>query len=156
MLFLDLSLLKVLIREDPIPNECYSVILLTIYFRNIFSVDLVKGLFKVKYDFTKTWNDHNVNFMNLKKSKANFLRDHDSAMLWQPYIVFFNIEGQERIVISDKKPIIYVQPNPDFVYQQSPQETVKIMNCRSLSWTNFVSDKWQIFSLLRLTPDLAD
>ena len=134
-------MLKVLIREDPMPNECYSIILLTMYLRNIFSVDLVKGLFKVKYDFTKTWNDHNVNFMNLKKSKANFLRDHDSAMLWQPYIVFFNIEGQERIVISDKKPIIYVQPNPDFVYQQSPQETVKIMNCRSLSWTNFVSDK---------------
>ena len=26
MLFLDLFLLKVLIREDPIPNECYSVI----------------------------------------------------------------------------------------------------------------------------------
>ena len=138
------------------------IVLLTMYLRNIFSVDLVKGLFKVKYDFSKSWNDHNVNFMNLKKSKANFLRDHDSAMLWQPYIVFFNIEGQERIVISDKKPIIYVQPNPDFVYQQSPKETVKIMNCRSLSCPVLSCpflDKvcyLQIFSLLRLTPDLAD
>ena len=37
-----------------------------IFSRDIINVDLVNGLFKVKFDIRKLWYDPNVNFRNLK------------------------------------------------------------------------------------------
>ena len=92
--------------------------------RDIISVDLVNGLFKVKFDLTKYWTDPNVHFMNLKRTKKNFILHKDLAELWSPYVVFFNIESIERIEQSDRKSITYIEPNPSFIHRRLPKTSV--------------------------------
>ena len=77
----------------------------------------MNGLFKVKYDLKRSWYDPNLKFLHLNEKKQNFISAETQKNIWIPYFVFFNIESEERIEKSDKKPIIYVEPNPSFVYE---------------------------------------
>ena len=97
---------------------------LMIFSRDIINVDLVNGLFKVKFDIRKLWYDPNVNFRNLKKSTKNYVLTDEMEKLWKPYVVFFNIESMERIEKSDRKTIMYIEPNPAFQYRQLPRTSL--------------------------------
>ena len=89
---------------------------------------MVNGLFKVKYDIKRSWYDPNLKFMHLNEKKNNYISEEIQKIIWIPYLVFFNIESQERIEKSDKKPIFFVKPNPSFVFETTGKANVIIMN----------------------------
>ena len=88
----------------------------------------MNGLFKVKYDLKRSWYDPNLKFLHLNEKKQNFISAETQKKIWTPYFVFFNIESEERIEKSDKKPIIYVEPNPSFVYETTGKANLIITN----------------------------
>ena len=88
-----------------------------IYFRQIISIDLVNGLFKVKYDIKRSWYDPGVGYLHLNEKKPNFVNAENLKNIWTPNLVFFNIESKERIEESDKKAIAQIKPNPSFVFK---------------------------------------
>ena len=88
----------------------------------------MNGLFKVKYDIKRSWFDPLVTFLHLNEKKPNFISSEDYQNIWTPYLVFFNIESEERIEMSDKKPFAFIKPNPSFVFGTTGKENVIIMN----------------------------
>lgn len=88
----------------------------------------MNGLFKVKYDIKRSWYDPLLKFMHLNEKKPNFMSAESLENIWKPYLVFFNIESEERIENSDKKPIASIKPNPSFVFETTGKESVIIMN----------------------------
>ena len=88
----------------------------------------MNGLFKVKYDLKRSWYDPNLKFLHLNEKKQNFISAETQKKIWTPYFVFFNIESEEKIEKSDKKTIIYVEPNPSFVYETTGKANLIITN----------------------------
>ena len=82
-------------------------------------------MFKVKFDLSTYWTDPNVNFMNLKRTKKNFVLTKDLEELWLPYVVFFNIESLERKERSDRKSITFIEPNPSYVHRKLPKTSLR-------------------------------
>ena len=88
----------------------------------------MNGLFKVKYDIKRSWYDPLLRYMHLNEKKPNYISAESLGKIWRPYLVFFNIESEERIEKSDKKEVAFIEPNPSFVFSTTDKANVIIMN----------------------------
>ena len=60
-------------------------------FREIYQIDLVNGIFQIKFEIHRSWNDHNLQFMDLNQDQDNYLDEDSKDLIWYPWINFLNI-----------------------------------------------------------------
>ena len=52
---------------------------------------MVHGLFQVKVEIVRLWNDFNLVFMDLNKDQEDFLDSDSVDMIWYPWLEYINI-----------------------------------------------------------------
>lgn len=104
----------------PVGNHDHKFVLkISIVIRDVTYVDEIDKVFRVRFDFVKKWNDHNMKYQNLLNTsdkQLNHLSEEEMKTIWMPYVVFFNTESKDRIRKSDKKDVLKILPNEDFIH----------------------------------------
>ena len=104
----------------PVGNYDHKFVLkISIVIRDVTYVDEIDKVFRVRFDFVKKWNDHNMKYQNLLNTsdkQLNHLSEEEMKTIWMPYVVFFNTESKDRIRKSDKKDVLKILPNEDFIH----------------------------------------
>ena len=62
-----------------------------LWFREIDRIDLVNGIFQIKIEVVRIWNDFNLVFMDLTQDQEDFLDSDSVEMIWYPWLEYVNI-----------------------------------------------------------------
>ena len=106
--------LRIFPAPAPVNEDGILVVNMSLFIREISTIDEINGLIVTKVDFVKKWEDRRLKFKNLHQNKTNLVSEEDNERIWYPYFVFENIQNSDHVKKTDKPDLLKIIPNKNF------------------------------------------
>ena len=103
----------------PLAEDQHQYVNVSLDIKLIIFINEAENFIRITYNIQKDWFDSSLSFQNLKKDKINSLSEDEKDVIWVPFILFINMESEDKERKANKVEILKVVPNKDFTYDHN-------------------------------------
>ena len=104
----------------PNPGDGQLRLNLSMLIKEITQINEIDNFFRVKFDMKRTWFDKRLTFYNLKDDVArNQVSLDDRETIWLSWIVFENVESNDKILRTEQRDQMSIIPDDSTVFTSS-------------------------------------
>ena len=103
----------------PLAGDQHQYVNVSLDIKHIIFINEAENFIRITYNIQKDWFDSSLSFQNLKKDKINSLSEDEKDVIWVPFILFINMESEDKERKANKVEILKVVPNKDFHYDHN-------------------------------------
>ena len=103
----------------PLAGDQHLYVNISLDIKHIIFINEAENFIRITYNLQKDWFDSSLSFQNLKKDTINSLSEDEKDMIWVPFILFVNMESQDKERRANKVEILKVVPNKMFYYDHN-------------------------------------